>query len=338
LNARGYEQVPEKHYDPNSIAVPVTSDVTIRIVLTLLLLGRWYAELIDIKGAFLHGEFDEGEILYMEIPEGFEQYYPAGFIWLLLGTIYGLKQAAVAFWKQLILAFASMNYRRSKVNPCMYFDWTRDELIVWISWVDNCLVAGKKKGVIIAKGQMTARFDCEEISEVDEYVGCKVERNYEENSIKVTQPVMLQSCVDKFDLPNGPGPNTPATPGGAVVKADATDCIPADELFKYRSGVGKLLHMMRWSQPEILNAVRELSRYMSGASLAHVKAMHRTMKYCVGSPECGLLLKPIGEWDGNPSYEFVMTGRSDSDYAKDTDTRRSVRGTSTFLNGSPIHT
>jgi hypothetical protein len=34
----------------------------------------------------------------------------------------------------------------------------------------------------------------------------------------------------------------------------------------------------------------------------------------------------------------VITGRSDSDYAKDTDTRKSVSGTLTFLNGSPIHT
>jgi hypothetical protein len=40
LNARGYEQVPGKHYDPNSIAAPVTSDVTIRIVLTLLLMSK----------------------------------------------------------------------------------------------------------------------------------------------------------------------------------------------------------------------------------------------------------------------------------------------------------
>jgi hypothetical protein len=62
------------------------------------------------------------------------------------------------------------------------------------------------------------------------------------------------------------------------------------------------------------------------------------MKYCVGSSERSLLLKAIGEWDGNPSYAFVITGRSDSDYVKDTDTRRSVTGTSTFLNGSPIHT
>jgi hypothetical protein len=40
LNARGYEQVPGKHYDPHSIAAPVTSDVTIRIVLTLFFVGQ----------------------------------------------------------------------------------------------------------------------------------------------------------------------------------------------------------------------------------------------------------------------------------------------------------
>ena len=134
-----------------------------------------------------------------------------------------------------------MNYRRSKADPCLYFDWTKVGLVVWISWVDDCLVAGKKEGVIVAKNQMTARFDCEELGKVDEYVGCKVERNYEENSIKLTQPVMLQSFEDEFNLPNGPAPNTAATPGSALVKADPEDNIPADELFKYRSGVGKLL-------------------------------------------------------------------------------------------------
>jgi hypothetical protein len=87
------------------------------------------------------------------------------------------------------------------------------------------------------------------------------------------------------------------------------------------------------------SAVRELLRYMSGASLAHVKAIHQIMKYCVGSPGRGLLLKPSGKWDWNPTYEFVIAGRSDSDYAKDTDTCRSLSRTSTLLNGSPmIHT
>jgi hypothetical protein len=72
----------------------------------------------------------------------------------LLKTIYGLKQAALAFWKQLIKAFASMKFICSKADPCLYFTWTSIGWIVWISWVDDCLVVGKKEGVIDAKKQM----------------------------------------------------------------------------------------------------------------------------------------------------------------------------------------
>jgi hypothetical protein len=30
-----------------------------------------------------------------------------------------------------------------------------------------------------------------------------------------------------------------------------------------------------------------------------------------------LTLKPNCKWDGDPNFEFVITGHSDSDYAKD---------------------
>lgn len=66
---------------------------------------------------------------------------------------------------------------------------------------------------------------------------------------------------------------------------------------------------------------------MLGALLVHAKAKHQTMKYYGGTVERGLLLKPIGNWDGDPFYNFVILGRPDSDYAKDMDTRRSVSKT-----------
>jgi hypothetical protein len=118
---------------------------------------------------------------------------------------------------------------------------------------------------------------------------------------------MPQSFSDKFNLPEGPISNTPATPGKALVRAKPEDCVTEQEQFKYRSRVGKLLHMMRWSRPEILNAVQELSRYMPGASMAHIKAMHHTMKYCIGTAERGLLLKPNKEWDRNLVFKFEIT-------------------------------
>ena len=40
LNARGFEQIAEKHFDPTSTAAPMMNDTTIKIVLALMLLDN----------------------------------------------------------------------------------------------------------------------------------------------------------------------------------------------------------------------------------------------------------------------------------------------------------
>eukprot|EP00957_Ditylum_brightwellii_P147724 11249541-Ditylum_brightwellii.AAC.1 len=96
--------------------------------------------------------------------------------------------------------------------------------------------------------------------------------------------------------------------------------------------------MMRWSHPDVLNSLRELSRFMSrnGAVPAHTMAMHRVMHFCVSTPERGWILRPEIKWDDDPEFKFTTSGRSDSIYATDPEIRRSAKGHSTFLNGSPI--
>ena len=106
----------------------------------------------------------------------------------------------------------------------------------------------------------------------------------------------------------------------------------------YRSGIGKLLHMMKWSRPEISNAVRELSRYMKMVMLAHMKAMKRVMSYIIATPDRGLLFEPNVKWDGNPEFEFEVSRQSDSDYGKNPMMCRSVSSYATFLNGAVVMT
>jgi len=335
LNARGYEQVDGEHYDEDAKSAPVVNDATIRILLILIIMAGWAAQLLDVRGAFLHGEFEKGRKVYMHIPQGFEAFFPIGWIVLLLKTLYGTKQAARAFWTKLLEAFYGMGYKRSKADPCLYYTWTMRGLVLWISWVDDCLVCGNAEAVKIAKRQMMERFDCDEVGELTEYIGCKLHRDDE--SIKMTQPVLLQSFKEEFGATVGDGvPRTPATPGDVLRQGEPEHQLKDDDQRIYRSGVGKLLHLMKWTRPDILNAVRELSRFMSGATLAHLNAMYRVMRYCIATPERGLLLKPDTVWDGDPDFEFVISGRSDSDYAKDPDRRRSVSGYSTFLSGAPI--
>jgi hypothetical protein len=273
----------------------------------------------------------------MEVPEGFEKWYdPRLYVLLLLQTLYGLKQAAKAFWEQLLKAFKHMEYSRSKADPCLYFKWTMYGLVLWISWIDDCFVVGDRRGVEIAKKEFMERFDCDDIGNMDEYVGCKLVRNHEERWIKFLQPVLLQSYEDEFELPEEKKPAIPADGGQILTPCDVEDGVSPEEQTAYRSGTGKLLHMMRWSRPEILNSVRELSRNMQVASKAHMKAMYKTMRYCLATPLRGLLLKPTRIWDGNPEFEFIIKGRSDANYATDTSNRRSVSGYSVFLEEAPV--
>jgi hypothetical protein len=202
--------------------------------------------------------------------------------------------------------------------------------------VDDCLICGNNEGVQKAKKEMMDRFDCDEVGELKECVGCKIDRDMKEGSVKLTQPVLMQSHTDEFELPSGETPNTPATPGSVLHEGKREEAVDEKELFACRSGIGKLLHMMKWTRPEILNAVRELSRFMTGATQEHMKAMCQTLKCCVGTPNRGLLLKLTMKWDGNPDFEFIVNGRSDSDFAKAPERQRSVSGYSTFLCGAPV--
>jgi hypothetical protein len=59
------------------------------------------------------------------------------------------------------------------------------------------------------------------------------------------------------------------------------------------------------------------------------------MQYCLNTPNRGILLQPNEHWDGNPEFEFTVSGKSDSYYAKDPDTRHSVSGGITYLCGAP---
>ncbi len=47
-------------------------------------------------------------------------------------------------------------------------------------------------------------------------------------------------------------------------------------------------------------------------------------------------MKPTRKWDGTNQFKFKIKGRSDSDYAKDTQTRQSILGYMIFLEDAPV--
>ena len=99
------------------------------------------------------------------------------------------------------------------------------------------------------------------MGELKEYLGCKIDRHIDDLGwIKLTQPVLLQSFEDEFEIEEtGREAFTPAV-AESVLNPDvpAEEVIYKEEYLKYRTGTSKLLHVIRWSRPNIWNATREL--------------------------------------------------------------------------------
>ena len=134
--------------------------------MTIMIMAGWVANVVDVKGAFLHGEFTDGEEIYMEVPQGWERLYPQNTVLKLMKTIYGLKQSAMAFWRQLSMCMRDMGMKKSEADPCLYYKWTSLGLVLIVSWIDDNLICGSKENVANVKRELIERFECEDCGEL----------------------------------------------------------------------------------------------------------------------------------------------------------------------------
>ncbi len=340
LAARGFKQKAGQSYDPHDIMSPVVGDIVFKMLMSMTLMAGWTAYVVDVKGAFLKPTFEDKHQVYMKVPKGFEKFFPPDVYLLLLKTLYGTKQAAKRFWKYVLMLMQAMGFTRNKAELCVYYKWTElYGLLVWTSFIDDMILFGTHRGVMKYKQMFLEQVDCDDVGPLNEYLGCKVEINHQRKMAKITQPVLLRSLEEQYSLEHykaGEFPETPAAPNETLVPPREGEVISYEKQQKYRTGLGKLLYLTKWSRPEIGNAVREISRYMGGATVKHVKAVERIIKYCLGTKDTGLTMQPNSEWNGSQDFEFEITGVSDADYAKCKLTRRSVSGITVMLNGVPV--
>ena len=132
----------------------------------------------------------------MHTPKGIEKFCSQDLALLLLKTLQGLKQAAFEHWRVLLQAMRAFGMTRKKADPCVHFKWTNNGLILWRSWVADPPSCGNEQDVMSGKETLKQCLNLDEVGELNECIGCKVECNKEEGWMKSTQPVLMQSFQD----------------------------------------------------------------------------------------------------------------------------------------------
>lgn len=85
------------------------------------------------------------------------------------------------------------------------------------------------------KAKMTSTVDCDGTGEMIEYVGCKIDYDCKNQRMKITQPVLIQSFQDEFELPTEEY-CTPAAPNTTLQKTSDESTLNSEDQTTYRSG------------------------------------------------------------------------------------------------------
>ena len=165
------------------------------------MLYNWKLEALDVKTVFLFGELEEE--IYMDQPEGFMVKGKEFKVCHLWKTIYGLKQAALQWNKQLHKSLLEMGFTRSLSDPGTYLKIIGQDIIILLVYVDNALFMGSNKTQVLAhKKQFMKRWESRDLGEAKEYLGMRITRNCKKRTIILDQIHYAKKVIKQFGQEN----------------------------------------------------------------------------------------------------------------------------------------
>jgi len=162
----------------------------------------------------------------------------------------------------------------------------------------------------------------------------KVDRDIDAGLLTISHPDMTRDLVAEAGLTNARKVTTPLPPGTRLTKQDSpapqTANTPEQQRFatRYRSLLGSVMYLARFTRPDILYAATALSRYGSNPGTAHMTMLKHLIRYLGATLDHGITYR-------RHATTTVQTF-SDSDHAMDLDTRRSTTGYIITFNGTAI--
>jgi len=221
----------------------------------------------------------------------------------------------------------------SAADPCLFSRAMARMIIIIFLHVDDGFACGKLQELLHFFKEVKQLLKLTMEESIGDYLSCEVNFKEDKTRAWLGQPHMIKKIEKAF------GEKayrlmeylTPGNPAFRVVRPkDDSERISSEMQSEYMSGVGMLLYLVKYSRPDIVNAVRELTKCMDGATPEAYKEMLRLIKFVLCTKTWGLKIMPKSP-DGTMKWNLVSF--SDSNWSGNKHNRRSINGFGIFLCG-----
>lgn len=128
LVAQGFSQVPG--VDFFDTYAPVAKMASIQTLLAFAARHNFEVHQVDVKSAYLHGDFEENKVIYMSLPPGVELTKEKGLVLRLLHPLYGLQQSTWHWHKKLLRTLQScLCMLQCDIDQAIFYRVETDSLI-----------------------------------------------------------------------------------------------------------------------------------------------------------------------------------------------------------------
>ncbi|GJT03883.1 retrovirus-related pol polyprotein from transposon TNT 1-94 [Tanacetum coccineum] len=309
LVAKGYSQ--RYGVDHSEVYAPVARMETVRTIIAVAAQQRWKIFQLDVKSAFLHGKLNED--VYVDQPQGFEVKGSENKVYKLHKALYGLKQAPRAWFNMIDSYFVAEGFEKCP-NEQTLFTKKNDAgnfLIVSI-YVDDLIYTCDDETMLKNfKESMMKSFDMTDFGIMRYFLGIEVSQGNGGNFI--CQRRYATEVLKRFGMFECKAVKTPIAVGMELNKDESG--VAVSESY-YKQIVGCLMYLTS-TRPDLMYGVSLVSRYMNRPTELHLQAIKRILRYIKGTLEYGVMYQ---------ARMGGLIGYTDSDYARDTDDRRSTSG------------
>jgi len=274
LVVRGFTQIYGiDYYDTYSLVARLAS---FRFILAIAVCNDWEVEAFDFNSAYLNGELDADEEIYMQEPPGYET-GEADAVKRLLKVLYGLKQAGRKWYNVLHTAVTDLGFQVARADPRVFVAHIKKHTLVLAVHVNNCAMTGSlPKLIAVYKGKLHERYALTDLGPVSWLLGIQITHDRETRAISLSQEAYIKTIIARFVLANAKPYSMPMVPSASYSKDDSPASVnDAAQMRKvlYREAIGSLMYASVATWPDITFVVSTLLQFLENLGEAHWQAV-----------------------------------------------------------------
>jgi reverse transcriptase-like protein len=290
--AQGFSQI--NGIDYNDTYAPVAHLASSCAIIAMA--NHLYLELhqVDIKGAYLNGVLNKGEVLYMQHPPGYKSHDAGNHVLCLVKTLYSLKQSGHCWYQKLLSIFISLGFQQCSVNQAIFHksDKHKKELTIVAVHVDNCTIAASSVCLIEDfKASLHRHIKVTDLGALHWMLGIEIKHDWEAGTVHLSQHMYIDSILCHYHLADLKPLSTPMDTSTWLMIEQAPMSIAEHAIMHdvlYCEAIGALNWAALATHPDIMFAVATVTCFAVNPGPAHWDAIKCIYCYLAGT--CNLWL------------------------------------------------